>query len=159
MPSLGPPEQLFLDADHAVVFANPVVVQVRRGPMTLASLEKIDRAMRDARARHLAPGARTAAIAVLEEGAPVMGDDVRARQRKAVEGQLEGVDARLAVMVVGDGVGAMMQRTVARGVLFANARVKAVKTAAEAAAWVAPHVGAPAAEVAALIDRVRGLKP
>lgn len=75
--TLGAFDELHHDRDHTVVSAPPLIVQVRRGPMTLGSLSTIDRRIHEARARAVSPGARVALVSVLEEGAPVVGEDVR----------------------------------------------------------------------------------
>ncbi|APR79335.1 Hypothetical protein A7982_04682 [Minicystis rosea] len=156
--ALGSFEALYRDADHTLAAATPLLIQVRRGAMTLEALTIIDRRIRELRARTVGPGARVCVVAVLEEGAPVVRDDVRVAQRRVVHSLLEGVDARMAVVVVGDGIGSTLQRTVARGIAFANPRVRIVKAPEEAATWMAPHAGATAAEVRSAVEHARTLR-
>jgi hypothetical protein len=141
-----------------LVFAAPLLVQVRRGAMTLAALNAIERRVREPRVRIVAPGARVALVAVLEEGAPVVRDEVREEQRRVIHGMFDGIDGQIAVIVVGDGLVSTLQRTVARGMAFTTRRTRVVKTPEEAAAWVAPHLGVAAAEVRSVVERARGLR-
>jgi hypothetical protein len=156
--TLGTFEELYRDADHTVAVAAPLLVQVRRGAMTFGVLDLVERKIQEVRARSTTFGASIGVVAVLEEGSPVVRDDVRVAQRRVVLGALEGLDARMAVIVVGEGLGSVLQRTVARGVAFASPRVRIVKTTDAAAAWIAPHVGVSAAEVRSVVDRARALR-
>lgn len=150
-------EAVLCDANHAIAVAVPLLVQVRRGPMTIRDLDEIERRVREVRAR-LSAGQRIGLVAVLEEGVPVASEEVRLRQRRLISAMIDGLDARIAAIVVGAGIGPMLHRTIARGVLFANPRVKIGHTAEEAAAWVAPHLGASPADVTAVVQRTRALR-
>jgi hypothetical protein len=75
-----------------------------------------------------------------------------------INGMFDGFDARIAVIVAGDGLVSTLQRTVARGMAFTSRRVRVVKTPDEAVAWIAPHLGAAAAEVRAVVERARALR-
>lgn len=155
---LGAFEEVLCEAAHVLIAAPPLLVQVRRGVLTDDALTRIERCARDLRARFMRPGKTLGLVAVLEETAAVVSDEVRARQRRLIEAWLEGVDARIATMVVGDGLTPMLQRTVARGVMFGDPRVRITKTTEESAAWIAPHIGAPTAEVASVVERARALR-
>ena len=152
---LAAPEEIYVDRDHAVLWFPPLLVQVRRGPMTRRALDAIDRGLRERRGRSLRPGARVAAVPYLEDAAPVMNDDLRAEQRRVVHAMLEGLDVRLAPVIGGHGVSAMLQRTLVRGISFADRRVRVASSAEEAAAWVAPHLDVPAAEVVEAVKLAR----
>jgi len=156
--TLGTFEELYRDADHTMAVAVPLLIQVRRGAMTLGVLDLVERKIQEVRARSAAFGAHIGLVAVLEEGSPVLRDDVRVAQRRVVNGALDGLDARMAVVVIGEGLGSVLQRTLARGVAFASPRVRIVKSTEAAASWIAPHVGASAAEVRGVVDRVRALR-
>lgn len=152
---LAAPEEIYVDPDHAVIWCAPLLVQVRRGPMTKAALAAIERGLRDQRGRGLRPGARVAAVPYLEANAPVMHDELRAEQRRVVHAMLEGLDVRLGPVIGGQGVTAMLQRTLVRGISFADRRVRVASNAEEAAAWVAPHLGVAVGEVVDAIQRAR----
>lgn len=155
---LSPAEEIYVDRDHAVIWFAPLLVQVRRGPMTAAALQMIERGLRELRGRGLRSGHRVAAVPYLEETAPVMHDELRAEQRRVVHAMLEGLDVRLSPVIGGHGVTALLQRTLVRGITFADRRVRVATGAEEAAAWVAPHLGVPAAEVVDAILRARAAR-
>jgi hypothetical protein len=155
--ALGAINELYRDADHALVFAAPLVVQVRRGGMTLPVLAQMDRRVREIRAA-MAPGARVGAAVVIEAGAAVTDDHTRAEQRRVVNALIDGVDARLAIAVLGEGISSMLQRTVARGILFANKRVRVAASPEDAAAWIAPHLELTTATVLRVVEHARSLR-
>lgn len=155
---LGTYEVILADAEHAIAMAPPFLVQVRRGAMTLETLALIERRVRDVRARFAPRGRRVAIAIVLEEHAPVAKDEVRARQRQVVEALIEGLDARMAAIVVGDGVSSLLQRSVARGLFFANPNIRVMKSPESAAAWLGPHIGVAATDLADVIERTRALR-
>lgn len=156
--ALGSFEVVLCDATHAIAVAAPLLVQVRRGDMTAAALEEIERRVREVRGRLATPGQRVGLISVLEAGVRTPSDEVRARQRRLIETSIHGLDARIAAVVLGDGITAMLQRTIARGVLFANPRVRIARAPEEAAAWIGPHLEVPEADVAQVVARTRALR-
>lgn len=151
-------ETVLVSADHVLTIAPPLLVQVRRGPMTLDVLELIEQQARTLRRRFAEPKRRVAFASILEEGAPVASNEVRARQRVLIETLMEGLDARIVVAVMGDGVSSMLQRSVARGLMFAHPRVRVAKSPEDAAAWIAPHLGLACAQVVSAIQRTRDLR-
>jgi hypothetical protein len=155
---LGAFDAILCEPANVLAAAPPLVVQVRRGVLTDEVLSHLEAVMLDLRGRLLRGGKPMGFVAVLEATAAVANDEVRARQRRVIESWMGGVDARIAAMVVGDGLTPMLQRTVARGVMFGDPRVRVTKTTDEAAAWIAPHLGAATAEVASAIERARALR-
>lgn len=156
--ALGLFESLIVEPDHVLVAAPPLIVQVRRGTMSLDVLDRIERRAREARLRFTRSGGRIGFVGVLEESAAVMSEEVRVRQRAVLEGAIAGLDTRIAVLVGGSGLTATLQRTLARGLLIADRRVSVVKAADGAAAWIAPHLGVRPVEVASVVERARGLR-
>ncbi len=150
-------ETILVSDDHAIAVASPLLVQVRRGVMTVESLAQIERRVREVRARFTA-GRRVGMVSLLEPNAAVASNEVRVRQRALIEAMMEGLDARVVVAVMGDGVSSMLQRSVVRGLLFANPRVRVAKSPEDGGAWLAPHLGVTGAQIVSAIQRVRAMR-
>lgn len=124
----------------------------------MEALAVIDQRAREVRARFGAPGRKVAVVALLEPDAPVATNEVRAKQKALIAELIAGLSARVVVAVLGEGISPMLQRGVARGLLFANPNVRVTQSPEETAAWLAPHLGVAAAQVVSVIQRTRDLR-
>jgi hypothetical protein len=150
-------EILFADRDNVVARRDRLLVQYRRGPLTL---EVIDRIGTDASLlRAGLAGRKTALLAVVAEGAPSNPPEVRERLRELIRSFAEHPGTRIALVIEGDGMSALAMRTITRGVLLGQPRLRAGRTVVEVAPWLAEHLGIAAADVVAIAAQVRETKP
>jgi hypothetical protein len=120
---------LLNDGDNTVAMLRNVFIQVRRGTQTLASVQRIaEVAMRCQRELDGPMGA----LLVLEDSAVVPEADVREVQWALVRRFVEDPRLQVCGAVMGDGVGAMLKRTVTRAMLLGNPRVRVFSTPQEA---------------------------
>ncbi|CAN5742617.1 hypothetical protein BH11MYX4_BH11MYX4_02620 [soil metagenome] len=143
--------EIFLDdGDNFVASYKNVVVQVRRGSMTLAGVEQVASILRLARAR----GRRQdgALIAVLEDSAELSTGAVRARQMALIR-ELLAHDRSWAATVVAEGTAkAALLRTFMRLLALGQTHAAVFGTALDAGRWLEKRVNLPATELAALVS-------
>ncbi len=101
-------------------------------------------------------GESTGLISVLEEGCPVPSADIRQRQRRLIVESLTELDARLAVVIIGTGVGATLMRSVTRLLVPGRKQIRVTGEPRDAIEWVAPHVAeSTAAELSQAVAQAR----
>lgn len=128
-------------------------MQVRSGDLTRGVLNNIEAHVH--RVLNEIEGA-WGYIAILEEGAVVPSPEVRRRQRSLLAECFEVADIRLAVVIAGRGVGAMLLRSVARMAMPGHRSVRVMSEASDAVRWISDHVSSPSArELEELIARLR----
>jgi hypothetical protein len=145
-------ELLFQNADNLVARRGHIVIQVRSGALGVEAMEAVVQGLQLVRAEKLA---KPAAIAVLEDGAPMPDRAMRARQKELVPRHAAPQDLRMAVAILGEGAGASLLRTVARTLTLTPDRVKVTGSVEHACRWLAPHVGVNALELRAWVDDAR----
>jgi len=131
-----------------------VFLQVRRGPLTEDVFDRVAAAMRRHRIR-VPRGTPHGIVAVIEEGAPIAGEEVRTKQRAAVQDQLKDHAARFATIIVGDGLEASLLRSASRGVVPSHPQLRIVSLPEEAAAWLAPEIGVDPTQLREVIEECR----
>lgn len=143
-------------SDRGNVFARKgqLLVQVRCGAI---SVELIDRVLAEVRLMLASTRGPCGFIAVLEPSAPTPSLAVRERQRQIVKASETIGDVKMALVVVGEGVQAMLTRTISRAILHQSKKHRVVDDVAEAARWVSPHIGAPVLDVVAVVQEARRL--
>src|SRR5689334_21234611 len=128
-------EVVLADADNVFTRDRGLLVQVRRGRLTIPTLDRVEDVVRHLHATWNAP---VGFVAVLEPTAETVSNEVRARQRQIVR-EADRADVRMALLVVGDGLHAKLSRTIARALMIATPRMKCVGDVDGAARWVATH--------------------
>lgn len=137
------------DGDIFVASYKNVILQIRRGAMTLAALEQMESLVRLLRARQR--GRDGALIAVLEESAELPTGVVRTRQMAIVR-ELLAHERSWAATVVADGtVKSALLRTFMRLLALGHPRVGVFATALDAGTWLEKHVHLPSGEVISLV--------
>ena len=107
----GQLEVLVHDAASVVVlWRRTVLVQYRRGELTLDALQRIGASLRVI----IAAGRPLGALLVVEGGAPVPSESARARQRSLVQEILKHPGLRMAPVVRGDDLMAGLNRSAGR---------------------------------------------
>ncbi len=141
------------DADNTVGWIANVYVQVRTGRMTRAALKELESTARLIRAR--TPG-KVGAFAVLEEGAEVLSNDVRAEQKQVVGDLLADPRSYACAYIAGSGTKATLLRSITRLVTPTSPRVHNARSLEEGAAWLAGALGThTAAEIVRIVEEVR----
>ena len=135
-------DEIFLGAYKAVM------LQVRRGPLTLSMLDKIESFVRSVRARE----GGGAYVGVLEETAEVASGPVRQRQTALYKELLTHERSWAVTIVAAAGPRAALLRTMMRVVAFANPRLAIVDRPIDAGRWLETHLKVPAREIAAYIE-------
>lgn len=131
-----------------------VFLQVRRGALTEDVFDRVAAAARRHKVR-VPRGTPHGIVAVVEEGAPIPDEDVRTKQRAAVQEQLKDAAARFATVVVGDGIEASLLRSASRGVVPSHPQLRIVARPEEASAWIAPELGVDPVELSLVIEECR----
>ena len=131
-----------------------VFLQVRRGALTEDVFDRVAAAMRRHRIR-VPRGIPHGIVAVVEEGAPIPAEDVRMKQRAAVQEHLKDPTSRFATVVVGESLEASLLRSASRGVVPSHPQLRIVPRVEEAAAWIAPELGVDAVELSQVIEECR----
>jgi hypothetical protein len=127
-----------------------VILQIRRGVMTLAALEQVVSIVRLARARLRGKGG--ALIGVIEESAELSSGAVRARQKELLRNLLEHERSWAATIVDQSTVKGALLRTSLRLLVLGHARTGVFGTPLDAGTWLASRVNLPAAELASLVS-------
>lgn len=141
------------DADNTVGWIANVYVQVRTGRMTRAALKELEQTARLIRAR--TPG-KVGAFAVLEEGAEVLSNEVRAEQKQVVGDLLADPRSYACAYIAGSGTKATLLRSITRLVTPTSPRVHNARSLEEGAAWLAGALGThTAAEIVRIVEEVR----
>lgn len=143
---------LFDDGSNSVVIDGPVFVQARRGPLTR---DAVDRLVAAARSFLTSRKGRVAAIAILERGAAVPDEDVRAHQQKGMSALLDDERVLVAGVVLGEDTGATLRRAVTRSVAHGNRRKRTFQDVGDAVRWVAGELALDAGDVYAIVERAR----
>jgi hypothetical protein len=141
-------------AGNVLLRADRVLVQVRLGALTPEVLGAIEVPVRRLLQASKEP---VGFIAILDESAPVADAEIRARQRSVITQLVARGNARLAVVIMGDGVGATLRRTLVRTTVLANPRVDICATPANASRIMSVHTGMPAETIADAVARARRL--
>ncbi|MEW5850979.1 MAG: hypothetical protein AB2A00_19490 [Myxococcota bacterium] len=145
-------EQLWSDSGNTVVRWRSVMVQVRRGALSMEGVEGIGRAAQAARA---AMSGKMGALLILETTAEVPTPDVRDRQRDVLKSLMADERLHISSAVLGEGIAASMRRTVVRAIITGNPRVKVFSSVDDAVKHLAGTLGLPAAELGVVAEKVR----
>ncbi|MEC7526127.1 MAG: hypothetical protein VYE22_39965 [Myxococcota bacterium] len=152
------PEQVTVhvcDEDTVLARWENVLVQVRRGPMTEATLSQVASIVRSVNARYDGP---SGALSIIEPEAPVSSLEMRRRQSQVIGDLMRDGRNHVAVVTPGEGVGASLARSVARLLIRGNKRIAVLATLDEAIGWLAPQLGRTDAELGALAEFARSLR-
>ena len=141
--------------DNFLASYKSVLLQVRRGPLTLPVLDRIESIVRSLRARE----GGGAFIGVLEETADVASGEVRGRQMALFKELLRHPRSFAATVVPNETAKGSLLRTLMRMIAFANPRLGIFGTSIEAGRWLEKRVKLPALELTALIDWGRSRRP
>lgn len=143
-------------ADEEIAFASfrNLLIQVRRGELTLDRFRRITTAVSGKRVEFRGVGGY---VGVLEEGAPVVRGDVRAEQSVFFKRFSSDPRHFFGVVVEGDGVLVHLQRTIMRGLLLANPQARVGSSVREIAPFLAAKVGCASGEVVDAIAETRRL--
>jgi hypothetical protein len=144
---------LISNADHGIALVGNVLVQVRRGPLTLELLESVAGWGRAAR---LKQGGSLGLLGVIEEQAAMTTAPVRSKQNEIARSLLVDPRTRVAIVYVGDGAVAMMKRTIGRliaGSITGQRRV--FDDIPPAIAWMAAELSTDAVAIKATLDHLR----
>lgn len=146
-------EILVQDEGNVVARERNVVVQVRRGVITIPLLDRIESQVRLLRAATSGP---VGAIAVVEEGASLASGEVRMRQAALVRALVADPRTRMASVVLGQSVGTRAVRTVMRVLLMGAPHLHTAASIEDGAAWLAQHVETHSApEIVRTVARAR----
>ena len=104
-------EIVYDDGRNAIVRKDSVFVYVRRGAMSMESIELLTATWRSV--RRTSTG-EVGGLFVLEPSAPLAPPDVRARQRELLREMIRDGRVRGVVVIEGEGVEATAKRSVAR---------------------------------------------
>jgi hypothetical protein len=127
-------ETLFADADGtALLWGGHSLVQVRRGSITIAKVDALTARLKEAIA---SPMPHKAALLLLEEGAQVPDDAVRKHQQAALPPLLRSREVSTALVVLGDSLGAQLQRSLARMYLIGARGCRVFSNADDAITWL-----------------------
>jgi hypothetical protein len=142
---------LHTDADNVFVSEGSLLVQVRKGTMTHATLDVVERHVGGMTESNRPVGM----LVVFEEGAVVPGPDVRRRQQEMVKRALARPGLHVAVAMLATGIKGTMMRTIGRTMSLGASRVANFSSIENAAAWLAPIVGLKASAIVELATRAR----
>ncbi len=117
----------------AVLGVGSVLVQVRVGALTAARLEEIAAIIR--KVVQTTPGP-WGYLSVLAEGSPLPDASLRRAQRNLIRTELEGRDARVAVLIEGSGVVATLARAAARLIVPGHGAIRIAQDVQEAVEWI-----------------------
>lgn len=134
---------------NRVVRAGSLLVQVRWDVLDHTVLEQLQRYVAS-----VARGTKLGFAAVLEEHAGFNRPDVRWRQKELIQRCLVDFDARVAVLIAGEGVASTMLRSVAR-LLVRSPVVRITSSPREAADWLASHIAVAPTEVERVVAYAR----
>ncbi len=144
--------EVYVDTkEHFIASYKNLLLQVRRGPLPLSVLDRVESIVRSLRARE----GGGAFIGVLEESAEVTSGEVRARQMALFKDLLGHPRNFAATVVPNPSAKGALLRTFMRMVAFANPRLGVFGQPIEAARWLEKRAGIPALELTALIDWAR----
>ena len=143
---------LFDDGSNTVVIEGQIFVQVRRGPLTI---DAVDRLVVSARSFLASHQGKVAAIAILERGAAVPDEDVRAHQQQGMAALLDDERVLVAGVVLGEDTSATLRRAVARSVAHGNRRKRTFQDVSDAARWVATELSMDGSAVYDIVERAR----
>lgn len=139
--------EIFIDdGDHFVASYRSVLLQIRRGAMTLPVLEQMESLLRILRARQR--GKEGALLAVLEESAELSSGPVRARQTALIRELLGHERSWAATIVAGGTAKSALLRTFMRLLALGHPRAGVFGNPREAGAWLEARVNVPGAELA-----------
>jgi hypothetical protein len=142
-------------ADHDNVFArhDRLLIQVRRGVLTVDVIERIAIEGNLTRARH--SGRPIALVSVVEASAVMTSAEVRARSRAVIRGFAEHRGTAIALVIEGEGAAPSIVRTMTRALLIGQPQLRTAPTVEGIALWVADHLGIHSADVIESVARVR----
>lgn len=158
------PTILSKDARQCVARWNNVLIQVRRGELTLEGLADLQRHLTSMALRHTGP---KGVFGVMEPGAPIPSQEVRAAQMAVYRTALSSEGGWFGVVVIPpEGVAAPLKRAVvstSSTQLTASTgpgHMKTVSLVTEGAAWLAERVASTAGkfDAAALEAALVGLR-
>jgi hypothetical protein len=138
-PARAANQNVLLDVGGNVLLRRDrVLVQVRSGALTAEVLGAIE-----ITTRHLLQASKDPVgfVSILEVGAPVVEAELRARQRAVITELLTRGNTRLVAVIIGEGVGASLRRTLVRTTVLANPRIEICATPADAARVMNAHTG------------------
>ncbi|AKU99651.1 hypothetical protein AKJ09_06315 [Labilithrix luteola] len=143
--------ETFIDnGDLFVASYKSVLLQVRRGPLTMQALDHLESIIHLARTRNQHKGG--AYLGVLEESAELTGGDVRARQTVLFRKMLSYDRSYAATVVLTSATKGALLRTFMRMVAFGNPQLGIFGNALEAGRWLEKRVEMPALETTALVE-------
>lgn len=149
----GSERVLIHNADHGIASLGSVMVQVRRGVMTMELLEAIAGFARASRVIHRGV---MASLSILEEGAPMPAPEVRKRQGEIILSLLSDPSARNALVICGQGTLDAVRRATMRVTSQPKAsQVRLFETPALAVGWLSQGAGVESAALLALVERLR----
>lgn len=148
--------EVFVDTDDYFLAAyGSLLLQVRRGPLTLSLLDRVESIVLSVRARQ----GGGAFIGVLEDTAEVASGPVRERQTVLFKELLKHERSWAVTLIPGTGARSALLRTTMRIIAFSNPRLAIVNRSADAGQWLEGRLKVPAREVAAYIDWCRARPP
>lgn len=154
-PDDPPIEIVTTDADNTVGWSANVCVQVRTGKMTLDALQHLESTTRLMRLR--TPGL-VGAFAVLEEGAEIMSNEIREKQREVVSGLLADPRSYAVAYIAGSGTKATLLRSITRLLAPKGPRIHNASNISEGASWLAGVLGTHTPEeITRIVARVRAV--
>lgn len=143
--------ETFMDSgDLFVASYKSILLQVRRGPLTMPVLDHLESIIRLARTRNHHKGG--ALVGVLEETAELTGGEVRARQAVLFRELLSYERSFAATVVPHDAAKGALLRTFMRMVAFGNPSLGIFANPLEAGRWLEKRVQMPALEISAFIE-------
>ena len=139
--------EIFIDdGDHFVASYKSVLLQIRRGAMTMPVLDQMESLLRILRARQR--GKEGALLAVLEESAELSSGAVRTRQMSLIR-ELLTHERSWAATVVAEGTAkGSLLRTFMRLLALGHPRVGVFGSPRDAGAWLEARLHVPAGEIA-----------
>lgn len=142
---------LHADGDNVFVSEGPLVVQVRRGTMTHATLDVVERHVVGMTER----SRPVAMLVVFEESAVVPGADVRKRQQEIVKRALARQGVHVGLVMLATGIKGTMLRAISRTMSLGVSRVATFSSLETGAAWLAPIVSLEPSAIVEVASRAR----
>lgn len=142
---------LHADADNVFVSEGSLVVQVRKGTMTHATLDVVERHVVGMTESNRPVGM----LVVFEETAVVPGADVRKRQQEIVKRSLARPGVHVAVAMLATGIKGTMLRAISRTMSLGVSRVATFSSLETGAAWLAPIVSLEPSAIVEVASRAR----
>jgi hypothetical protein len=131
-------EILMSDGNNTLVRNGNLIVYVRRGPLTIQALDRLESTARLMRSSTKDP---IGLMTIVEESAPVSSQEMRKQQRALIANMLAG-ERTFVVLTLGfSGVRSQLMATVARTLYRQTAHLHVARDPDEGAAWLSPKIG------------------